>query len=162
MKTPSMRYSDSELKYLLQKLAFDHKVKPSQRIITGDETAPTHHTYVKRYGSVILANEVAGLADMTDSTHYRNLLADRLAEIDSFKMAVHVNNLVMDCSVETKDGKIFYLDVVHVNGVDDEIIYKHKQKRMWEMSRYEGYIQLGTIDDIITVTNKLKEEYEWL
>ena len=69
MTDTQKRYTDNELIALLRVLASDLNKRPTQREILKDSRMPTHHTYIKRFGSMKEAMVLADLDTLEDRSY---------------------------------------------------------------------------------------------
>lgn len=154
-KPSSMRYGDDELIWILHRIAYDNNKKPSQRMVGSDKDAPTHHTYVNRFGSIIKALESAGLDGAEDGTHYHkiigNWLHDGFANVAEW---AEIGPIRVDYAIALDDGKVFFVDFVHLDGVDSGVNSQNQKRRqeiadgVLKHSRNMYYIQIQSPTDI--------------
>lgn len=115
------RYTDDELIALLRVLASDLNKRPTQREILRDDRMPTHHTYIKRFGSMKEAMILADLYTLEDRS-YTNDLALEMLQAEFGVENVHVQNddVILTYKVNIKDKSIYvdFIDLVWTDNSD--------------------------------------------
>ena len=127
------RYTDSELVALLRVLASDLNKRPTQREVLKDNRMPTHHTYIKRFGSMREALALADLDTLEDRS-YTNDLALEMLQVEFGIENVHVqdDDVILTYRVDLDDKSIYvdFVDLVWTDGGDHtETIEEIKRMR---------------------------------
>jgi hypothetical protein len=149
------RYTDQELLTLLQILASDHSKRPTHRAILKDTRLPTHHTYIRRFGSLEEAFEKAGILmmDLDNMTH--DAIKALLSSEDGHEEWVSLGDIVVDFKVTQGDREI-YIDIVNLGGVDPELVEGIKNLRRvmatGHLQETATYIQITDLHDYIALT----------
>lgn len=123
MASPATRYTDQELVAMLRILASDYNKRPTQRAILADERLPTHHTFNKRFGSVLKALDAAGLKDLADNSAMHDMARDVIEHfgddiiIDEY---AQIGPIIVDFIIDGPKGKMV-IDIVNMEGVDPRV-----------------------------------------
>lgn len=113
------RYTDDELIALLRVLASDLNKRPTQREILRDDRMPTHHTYIKRFGSMREAMVLADLYTLEDRSYTNDLALEMLqAEFGMENVHVQDDDVILTYRVDIKDRSI-YVDFIDLVWTDD-------------------------------------------
>ena len=113
------RYTDDELIALLRVLASDLNKRPTQREILRDDRMPTHHTYIKRFGSMREAMVLADLYTLEDRSYTNDLALEMLqAEFGVENVHVQDDDVILTYKVDIKDRSI-YVDFIDLVWTDD-------------------------------------------
>lgn len=113
------RYTDDELIALLRVLASDLNKRPTQREILRDDRMPTHHTYIKRFGSMREAMVLADLYTLEDRSYTNDLALEMLqAEFGVENVHVQDDDVILTYKVDIKDRSI-YVDFIDLAWTDD-------------------------------------------
>lgn len=141
------RYTDNELIALLRVLASDLNKRPTQREILKDNRMPTHHTYIKRFGSMKEAMVLADLDALEDRSYTNDLALEMLqAEFGIENVHVHGDDVILTYKVDLGDKSIYvdFVDLVWTDGGDHtETIEEIKRMRrlMFESTGRGEYYQ---------------------
>lgn len=123
MASPATRYTDQELVAMLRILASDYNKRPTQRAILADERLPTHHTFNKRFGSILKALDVAGLKDLIDNSIMHDMARDVIEHfgddiiVDEY---AQIGPIVVDFIIDGPKGKMA-IDIVNMEGVNPQV-----------------------------------------
>lgn len=157
MSDVTRRYTDRELITLLRVLASDYNRRPTQRDILDDDRMPTHHTLIKRFGSIDDALVEAGLHGLGDST----LHGSTKAILEYYGLHVsgeytHLGPLVVDFVIDNGDGT-HYADVVEMphTKIEGEI---SEMRAMLAGPYAEHYHQIKDIGDALKLTDILSHQ----
>lgn len=113
------RYTDDKLIALLRILASDLNKRPTQREILKDDRMPTHHTYIKRFGSMREAMILADLYTLEDRSYTNNLALEMLqAEFGMENVHVQNDDVILTYKVDLKDKSV-YVDFIDLVWTDD-------------------------------------------
>lgn len=149
------RYTDSELLTLLQILASDYSKRPTHRAILKDDRLPTHHTYIRRFGSLEEAFEKAGILEMDLDSLVHDAIKALLVSEDGHEEWVKLGDLIVDFKVTQGDREV-YIDIVNLGGVDKELQedIKNLRRVMAEGHLQDSatYIQINDLPDYIALT----------
>ena len=119
MMDTQKRYTDDELIALLRVLASDLNKRPTQREILRDDRMPTHHTYIKRFGSMREAMVLADLYTLEDRSYTNDLALEMLqAEFGMENVHVQDDDVILTYRVDIKDRSI-YVDFIDLVWTDD-------------------------------------------
>ena len=148
MTDTQKRYTDNELIALLRVLASDLNKRPTQREILKDSRMPTHHTYIKRFGSMKEAMVLADLDALEDRSYTNDLTLEMLqAEFGMENVHVHGDDVILTYRVDLGDKSIYvdFVDLVWTDGGDHtETIEEIKRMRrlMFESTGRGEYYQV--------------------
>lgn len=164
MTNTQKRYTDDELIALLRVLASDLNKRPTQREILKDSRMPTHHTYIKRFGSMKEALALADLDTLEDRSYTNDLALEMLqAEFGTENVHVQEDDVILTCKVDF-DGKSIYVDFVDLvwtdGGDHTETIEEIKRMRrlLFESTdRGEYYRAIEDLREISLLTSHYME-----
>jgi len=151
------RYTDRELIEMIQIITADYNKKPSHRAILKDDRLPTHHTYIKRFGSVMNARIAAGVESVCDGTVLHDTLKQIFLDVEKYGNLriideyVKREGIIVDFQLELNGNACYYIDVVQMNNADDKVITKMRKQRK--------SLQLG---DIYVQTSNVASIMHWL
>ena len=154
------RYTDDELIALLRILASDLNKRPTQREILEDDRMPTHHTYIKRFGSMREAMILADLYTLEDRSYTNDLALEMLqAEFGMENVHIQDDDVILTYKVDLKDKSIYvdFIDLVWTDNSDHtETIKEIKRMRrlLFESTGRGEYYQviegLGEIPTLVS------------
>lgn len=154
MSKVTNRYTDKELIEKIWIWCSDYNRIPTQRDILNDSRMSTHHTYINRFGSIKESMKYAKIDTMTEipSVHdtIKGLMDDskcRFKIVDEF---VNINNIIVDFKVVDKYGDIYYIDLVFLKNVHNEVLDFVKMYRNLQMGN-EKYVMVSNIEDLALV-----------
>lgn len=157
------RYTDRELVVMLQILASDLGKRPTQRDILKDDRLPTHHTYIKRFGSMKEALEIADVLTLEDRAYTHKLGYEYLvSEIGEENVQTDVEDLTVVHFRVKVDGSwvnIDYIDLVWSDGEHIETLEEIKRLRevMFNAGNLEGdYYQVSNLIDLTELVGVLR------
>ena len=148
MTDTQKRYTDNELIALLRVLASDLNKRPTQREILKDSRMPTHHTYIKRFGSMKEAMVLADLDTLEDRSYTNDLTLEMLqAEFGTENVYIQEDDVILTYKVDLGDRSIYvdFVDLVWTDGGDHtETIEEIKRMRrlMFESTGRGEYYQV--------------------
>lgn len=164
MEKSQLRYNNDQLISLLQILAGDYNRKPTHRAILADSRLPTHHTYIRRFGTMNEALAIAGLTDMVDDDALHQALKDMVkssSDITIMKEWRPVGNIIVDLYIEIKGKGRFAIDIVRMVGADEMAIdYVRRLRSNIANStlRRAKYIQITDLSDLLEFLKLAVEE----
>lgn len=114
---------------------------------------PTHHTYIRRFGSLQEAFRLANLEGMEDddTTHdaVKQLLGDR--EFEEW-VPLGPGTIIADFRVEER-GEVYVIDIVTLPGVREDSAEKIRELRRLvaegNLREGEKYVQVKDISDFV-------------
>lgn len=151
MSKVTNRYTDKELIEKIWVWCSDYNRIPTQRDILNDNRMPTHHTYISRFGSIKKSMEYAKIGDMVDMPHVhdtiKSLMDDRKCKFKIIDEFVKINNIVVDFKMINEHGEIYYIDLVFLKNVHNEVLEFINMYRKLQMGN-EKYIMISSIEDL--------------
>lgn len=148
------RYTDRELIERIWVWCGDYNKIPTQRDILNDDRMPTHHTYINRFGSIKKAMEYAQIDNMTEVTSVhdaiKGLMDDSKCKFKITDEFVKVNDITIDFKVVDDDNEIYYIDLIFLKNVGDDVIKFTNMYRPLQMDG-KNYIMISSIEDLALV-----------
>lgn len=144
-------YSSQDLLMLLQVLATDYNIKPTQRAVLTDSRLPTHHTYRDRFGSLDEALKQAGVFDFPRVSMIHEIWGEAIrSRFDDVEEWLGVGTIKVNY-VGYWGGKKFLIDII-----DNKYIDESARNRVLEMREFLAkeempnatYLQMTSLLDI--------------
>ena len=161
------RYTDRELIVMLQILASDLGKRPTQRDILRDDRLPTHHTYIKRFGSMKEALKAADVLTLEDRTYTRKLGYEYLVnEIGAENIQTDVEDLTTTHFRVKVNGSwvnIDYIDLAWEDGEHADTMEEIKRLRevMFNAGSLDGsYYQVSNLIDLTELVGTLRSAHQ--